>query len=182
MASSPSTNTGPRGMETNGAFSAAGSSVAINQGPQTMTRRNRRTAIIPACSRGVQSNPSKRVVSPPPSSVPRLQTAWKDDMIGLWYACSIRAAWAFIATSIIPEAPPISSKTGANKARVGINRIRGRQHCIRIPPARINLLLPKRWIRFPVRSIMLTAPIAGNRSANPVRASPISSFRWSQGK
>src|SRR5215213_1474481 len=140
-----------------------------------------RTATAEKWGRG----PTPREASSPPSAAParppKLQAAWKEDMIGRPYPLSTTTACAFIETSSPPFAAPRSIRAGTSKNRfgasAGVTSERESKSAV-VPTTR---RLPKRETKAPTSGMATSAPTAAPSSARPSSPSPRPSLSFTAG-
>src|SRR5215211_1062179 len=120
--------------------------------------------------------PTPRDARSPPSAAParppKLQAAWKEDMIGRPYPLSTATACAFIATSSPPAAAPTITSAGTGNGRFGANadaRSESETTSAAVPTTR---LLPKRETSAPTSGMATSAPTAAPSKATPSNPSP----------
>ena len=122
-----------------------------------------------------QGSYPREAINPPsaaPARPPKLQAAWKEDMIGRPYPLSTTTACAFMETSSPPFAAPSSMRAGTSKyrfgARAGVTSERESKSAV-VPTTR---RLPRRETRAPTSGMATRAPTAAPSNATPSRPSP----------
>src|SRR5215212_3624910 len=120
--------------------------------------------------------PTPRDARSPPSAAParppKLQAAWKEDMMGRPYPRSTTTACAFIDTSSPPFAAPSSMRAGTRKSKLGASAgvTSARTSSAAVVPTMRRL--PKRETSAPTRGMATRAPTAAPSKATPSRPSP----------
>src|SRR5215211_4497819 len=138
-----------------------------------------RTATAAKWGRG----PTPRDASSPPRAAPprppKLQAAWKEDMIGRPYPRSTATAWAFIATSRPPLAAPSSTSEETRNSKLGASAGVTSETESASAARPTTRLLPKRETNAPTSGMARSAPAAAPSRATPSSPSlrPSLSFR-----
>ena len=113
--------------------------------------------------------------SPPraaPARPPKLQAAWKEDMIGRPYPLSTATACAFMATSSPPLAAPSSTSASTRRSKLGASAGVRSETASTSAAAPTRRRLPKRETRAPTSGMATSAPAAAPSRATPSKPSP----------
>jgi len=122
--------------------------------------------------------------SPPndaPAIPPKLNSAWKDDMMARPMRCSRNTACAFIEIFIAPENTPNTTSAPVSHQRLGASGRRTRLAAMSAVEVAAIARLPLRETSAPVTGMEINAPQAAPSSARPSCAGRICKCAWNAG-